>query len=235
MSLLTAIQSVKKFIPHATIENKNARNSLPSRDQVRLQSEKLQCLQKGLSPLISSNSQNQSLYSKQTLIPKYAKNDKPETDCSKGYIEKDKFSATEALNHYKTQSGCSIRIPFTSVDTSSIKPDDFKKIQQELKDPTPRKVSIDDRLAFSTSDDNKLVLGNITLRLQGDLEISKDKSWTFTGTLKSYDDVYDFNASTHRSVLGEVLTFFGSQQEGKPYDIQIRGAKTAEEQGNIGK
>src|SRR5699024_2117053 len=90
--------------------------------------------------------------------------------------------------------------------------------------------SIDSRVPFSTSGDQSLFLGSITLRLQGSLSMDAS-TYSFKGTLKSFDDFYDFNKSTHRSLLGELLTRIGATQEGTPYWIEIRGAKHIDESG----
>ena len=79
-----------------------------------------------------------------------------------------------------------------------------------------------------------IFLGNITLRLQGEFKVKPCHEWEFNGTLKSYDDVYDFNASKHRALLGELLTAFGRSTPGTPFDIQIRGAKQISETGRMG-
>ena len=70
-----------------------------------------------------------------------------------------------------------------------------------------------------------LLLGNITLKIEGELTINESGESDFEGVLKSFDDVYDFNASTHRGIIGEVLTLFGRKSEGEPYHIKIRGEK----------
>jgi hypothetical protein len=51
--------------------------------------------------------------------------------------------------------------------------------------------------------------------------------------LKSYDDLYDFNASTHRGIIGETLTKIGASTSGKPYWIEIRGPKEAKQNGTF--
>lgn len=82
-------------------------------------------------------------------------------------------------------------------------------------------------MSFNTG---TLLLGNITLRLQGTLSIGEEEDDdSFSGILKSLDDVYDFNASNHRGLFAEVLTKMGSIIKGRTYPIQIRGSKRIEE------
>ena len=124
---------------------------------------------------------------------------------------------------------------FSDIDTSDVKASQFTKVQTEIKGSrNERTVKIDDKLPFGTSGDQMLFLGNITLRLQGDFKVKPGCVWEFKGTLKSYDDVYDFNQSTHRNPVAELLTTFGRNTPGKLFDIEIRGSKQIEETGKIG-
>ena len=93
---------------------------------------------------------------------------------------------------------------------------------------------IDDRMPFTTVGSNHLLLGDITLRLEGVLTLKRcDCSWLFTGTLKSFDDFFDFNRA-NRGLLGEMLTMFGRHTSGVPFWIEIRGAKSLFESGTMG-
>lgn len=76
-------------------------------------------------------------------------------------------------------------------------------------------------------------VGNVSLKLEGTLEIKTDCTWTFAGTLKCFDDLYDFNASTHRSAIGEWLTSIGRETKGKPFYVEIRGEKAITESGTL--
>jgi RHS repeat-associated protein len=146
------------------------------------------------------------------------------------------LDSSGAFNHYTGGTGTSLRMSFGDIDTSSVKPSQFPKVAKEIsgsaRDAT---ISIDDRKAFSTSGDQALFLGDITLRLQGTLTLKKsDCSWKFDGTLKSFDDWYDFNKSTHRGPVGEFLTGIGRGTTGTPYWIEIRGSKQISESGKMG-
>lgn len=92
---------------------------------------------------------------------------------------------------------------FDHINTSSVRPSQFPKVRAELgQGPRDTALSIDDRLVFSTSGDQALFLGDITLRLQGELAIRRDGTFEFSGTLKSFDDFYDFNKA-NRGFIGE--------------------------------
>ncbi|MDW6936229.1 lipid II-degrading bacteriocin, partial [Escherichia coli] len=75
------------------------------------------------------------------------------------------------------------------------------------------------------------LLGNITLKTEGTLTISANGSWTYNGVVRSYDDKYDFNASTHRGVIGESLTRLGAMFSGKEYQILLPGEIHIKESG----
>jgi hypothetical protein len=52
--------------------------------------------------------------------------------------------------------------------------------------------------------------------------------------LKCFDDIYDFNKSTHRGIIGELLTAIGRNYNGTTYDIEIRGSKSISGGGEVG-
>jgi len=122
---------------------------------------------------------------------------------------------------------------FDHIDTSSVRPSQFPRVRAELsRGPHDAALSIDDRIVFATSGDQALFLGDITLRLQGQLAIRRGGTFEFTGTLKSFDDLYDFNKA-NRGFFGELLTWFGRATPGIPYWIEIRGAKPISEVGRV--
>jgi len=137
------------------------------------------------------------------------------------------FTSSDGLKHYKQGTGIAVQINFDQVDTSSVSPFDFPEVIDAIKAGVPGTKRINSSMSFNTG---TLLLGNITLRLQGTLSIGEEEDDdSFSGILKSLDDVYDFNASNHRGLFAEVLTKVGSIIKGRTYPIQIRGSKRIEE------
>jgi len=72
------------------------------------------------------------------------------------------------------------------------------------------------------------ILGNITLQLDGNFTRNASGSWSFDGVVRAQvPDLYDFNASTHRTKTNEDLTtigrWMGEHFQGQPYKIEING------------
>jgi hypothetical protein len=72
------------------------------------------------------------------------------------------------------------------------------------------------------------ILGNITLQLDGTFTRNATGTWSFDGVVRAQaPDLYDFNASTHRSKTNEDLTtigrWMGERFNGVPYKIEING------------
>ena len=107
------------------------------------------------------------------------------------------------------------------------------KLKNELKGPCcDRTIKIDSEKSFSTTGDQAYFLGDISLRLQGTLSIRCDCTWSFQGTLKAFDDLYDANKS-NRSIIKEFLTTILRNIPGKEYWIEIRGSKSITESGRL--
>jgi hypothetical protein len=154
------------------------------------------------------------------------------------------ISSKEALLHFKNgkippknpKYRKPLKMTFSEINTDSVKVGQFPQVKVKLSKCEPGTYQIkwsnsNDNLPFSTSGDQALFLGNISLKLTGTLIIKADKSWSFNGTLKSFDDLYDFNKSTHRGFIGECLTAMGRNTKGKPFWIEIRGSKKISEKG----
>ena len=156
------------------------------------------------------------------------------------------LTSSEALDHFKAGADnpkninerTPLKMPFADIDTSKVQIKQFPEIAKQLEKCKPGTYQIKwgdkkDNLPHTTSGDQALFLGDISLKLEGTLVIENDGNWSFTGQLKSFDDYYDFNASTHRGAIGEALTWLGREKvAGKPYWIEIRGSKQMKEAGN---
>ena len=86
--------------------------------------------------------------------------------------------------------------------------------------------SIDVKFPYSVSKDSTsswLVLGNITLRVVGQVDKNASGTWSFNGAIRAYNDRYDANSSTHRSWMGEKLTSVLGKVMKHNYTIVIPG------------
>lgn len=156
------------------------------------------------------------------------------------------LTAVEASEHYRhgpddpsnPDLRTPLRISFDDIDTSSVRPSSFPQMVALLSQCEKGEYRIKwrsraDNLAFSVCNgDTALFLGDVSLKLEGTLKVNQSGDWRFSGTLKCFDDFYDFNPSTHRGLVGETLTAIGRSLFGKPYWIEIRGSKHIEETGN---
>ena len=140
-------------------------------------------------------------------------------------------NAKNAFEHYKQGSGEALRMYIYEIDLSGVGPTYFYDVRDLLDFGRQGEYDIDARQAYSTTGEAANYLGDITLRLQGTLAISSSGVWSFNGVLKSYDDFYDFNISTHRDFWGELITAYGRNTPGKDYRIEIRGLNVIRESG----
>ncbi|WP_024694426.1 lipid II-degrading bacteriocin [Pseudomonas syringae] len=132
-----------------------------------------------------------------------------------------------ALAHGMFGLGAPVSFPIQNVglnvDIRSI-PDVMNSIQ--VARPVGRS-SLDVSFAYDVGKDTTsswLTLGNITLRLVGEIDKSSSGAWTFNGEIRAYNDVYDANPSNHRGWLGENLTSILSEFPFTSYQIEIPGS-----------
>ena len=105
-----------------------------------------------------------------------------------------------------------------------ISPMKINQIKDIIKSGVVGTFPVSTKFTHATGDYNVITgayLGNITLKTEGTLTISANGSRTYNGVVRSYDDKYDFNASTHRGVIGESLTRLGAMFSGKEYQILL--------------
>ena len=146
-----------------------------------------------------------------------------------------RLNALTAFLRYAFRVGTDTEIQFYEIDTSSVKPSQFKAVKSILDVCRKGEHHINDSMSVSTGDtsfNQSLYLGYVTLKLNGDLFVVKGGYWRFAGELSCADDTYDFNPSTHRSWIAEALTRFGAAVPGKTYKIAIAGTKPIWEYGN---
>lgn len=87
-----------------------------------------------------------------------------------------------------------------------------------------------DKVPYNTSDSSWVTgawLGNITLKIEGSVHKLPDGRISFTGVARAYNDIFDFNASMHRSGIAEGSTHvgrvLGEVMSAQPYQIIIQG------------
>jgi hypothetical protein len=88
-----------------------------------------------------------------------------------------------------------------------------------------------EKVGYNSGADSSIAgayLGNITLKISGVVHKSDSKHFTFTGEARAYHDIYDADASSHRSWLAEtsttVLRAIMDSEQSKPYKIVISGS-----------
>jgi hypothetical protein len=143
----------------------------------------------------------------------------------------DNPSPVGAFAHYKLGSGKPLTYDFNRINTEGVRPSSFSDVKAAMSSGKPGAVTVDAKLAYQVPGAAGLTLGSITLRAQGTVTTYCVDSCvsSFEGTLKAYDDTYDFDKSTHRSQTGEALTTVGRKAGGTPYQIEIKGERTISE------
>jgi len=133
--------------------------------------------------------------------------------------------------HYLGASAAPRRVNFSEIDTSSVRAADFSAVTAELQKPAQNKdVRIRATLPWSTSGARGLLIGNFRLLLKGIFTHYDDCRWSFDGSLRAFDDRYDFNPAS-RPLIAETLTTLGRKSSGKSYSLEIRGVRRFTESG----
>lgn len=136
----------------------------------------------------------------------------------------------EARAHWQNGEGRSIRIPTSAVDFRKFRvssaPNVVRAMNLLTKDGAAQVTwsSRRENVSFETTGSDFPTLGTITLKVEGQLTRTGDE-FLFSGTLKAFDDTYDFNSDWSRP-WRNILTA-GARADhgpGTTYDIQFRGA-----------
>lgn len=89
---------------------------------------------------------------------------------------------------------------------------------------------VDSKFIYSTVQDSVIAgayPGNITLHTTGTVTIAANGTWNYNGAVRTYNDKYDANASSHRGALGEASTTVLRYMYGKEYQSNIHGDKVS--------
>lgn len=147
--------------------------------------------------------------------------------------EPEPLGVRDAFSHYREGSGLMLKAPFSQLG-ADVGPDYFSGFRSALAEASPGDTFIISATApFKTVGNEALTFGYVTLHLQGELSVGYGGWWSFEGKVSALNDIYDFNASTHRSWFGEAATWAGRQFDGKPYEIQFVGSKNVYANGTI--
>lgn len=88
------------------------------------------------------------------------------------------------------------------------------------------KSTLDVRFPYNVAKDSRTsgwVLGNITLRVVGQIDKNANGTWSFNGAIRVFNDQYDANSSTHRDWMAEGLTSIRGKVMKYAYTIEIPG------------
>lgn len=153
---------------------------------------------------------------------------------------------SEARGHWQDGNGQAVRVPISAINLQGLASGkefmsspamlragdaikDFESINDGLS-PTSVGVSWtgrDDNVSYQTVGGQSTVLGELSMKIEGGLTFnSESKRWNFDGTIKFFDDPYDFNFDFTRP-LRTALTVAGRLYNGKgeTYNIETRGAQ----------
>lgn len=143
----------------------------------------------------------------------------------------------DALLHFRNGNGSPVTLPFSEVNTDGLRPIDFDCVKDFVANcHTPGSYHVVGTKAVPARGQIRLVLGDVTVMLDGTITYTGHCNWSFEGTMSGEDDTYDFNAA-NRGALGESLTNIARtllDGSGTPYTIQFAGSEPLTGSGHCG-
>jgi RHS repeat-associated protein len=140
----------------------------------------------------------------------------------------------DAFAHYLGGSGSTLSAPFSQLGAGSVGPEYFGAYNDAIAGAVFGDSNhISTSAPFSTHGLAAAVFGTVVLHLEGDLTFGSDGAWSFRGKISAYNDIYDFNPASHRTMLGEFSTWVGAQFEGTPYEIRFVGSQSVYRSGQV--
>ncbi|WP_207462613.1 lipid II-degrading bacteriocin [Azospirillum sp. SYSU D00513] len=134
-------------------------------------------------------------------------------------------SPIAALGHYLYGNGETLTLPLEDVGLN-FTADEIPGLLQSLAEGRqPGIYPVSEVTAYSTDRDSLIaydILGDITLRHVGTLQIFEDYSWDYKGVVRAFHDQYDFNPSD-RDWSKEGATWLGSLLPGTVFQIAMPG------------
>lgn len=138
----------------------------------------------------------------------------------------DVFTPVKAFGHYVWGNGQSLRVDINSIglNVTPIELPLLKNMIETVREAGTYRL-VEERVAYDTGKDSIIAgnyLGNITLAVEGDFVRLENGEWSYTGSARAYNDIYDFNASD-RPFFKEMMTAVGRAQQGKSFQIEMPG------------
>ncbi|MBD8119667.1 lipid II-degrading bacteriocin [Pseudomonas lutea] len=141
------------------------------------------------------------------------------------------FSPVKALAHALSGDGTTLHVNILNIGIKP-SPANMPMLKNMIDNAQIGSSPINiDRVGYNTGADSGITgayLGNITLKITGIVHKHDSQHYTFAGDARAYHDVYDANASSHRSWLTEsattALRTIMDNEKAKPYAINISGA-----------
>jgi len=147
------------------------------------------------------------------------------------------MTVLDALLHYRNGNGSPVTLPFSEVNTDGLRPIDFDCVRDFVSTcHEPGSYQITGTKAVPARGQIRLILGDVSVRLEGTITYNGHCNWYFYGTMSGEDDTYDFNAA-NRGALGESLTTLGRlllDGCGTPYTIQFADSEPLTGSGHCG-
>lgn len=130
-----------------------------------------------------------------------------------------------ALANYLWGNGEERSVPLDKIGLK-LQPSKLPPVMNVVNSGVTGLYNIDGKFPYATGQDSLMTssyLGNITLHTTGILTINSNGSWSYDGTVRAYNDIYDANPSNHRGVIGEAATTILRYLDGTPYQISMPG------------
>ena len=147
------------------------------------------------------------------------------------------MTVLDALLHYKNGNGSPVTLPFSEINTDGLRPIDFDCVRDFVSScHEPGSYQVVGTKDVPARGQIRLILGDVTVRLDGWITYTGHCNWSFEGTMRGEDDTYDFNAA-NRGALGESLTAIARlllDGSGTPYPILFSGSRSLTGSGHCG-
>lgn len=142
------------------------------------------------------------------------------------------YAIAAALSNFLWGNGRTMSVDISTLSLQFIQAGNIPGFNERMNSiGSPGRHNLTFAFPYNTASSNVFmpyILGNITLQLDGAFTRNATGTWSFNGVVRAQvPDLYDFNASTHRSKTNEDLTtigrWMGERFHGVPYKIEING------------